>query len=219
VALLLGHRGSPHEARENTLESFYAALAAGLDGLELDIHRTKDGVLAVCHDFLVAGYAIQHLTWAELQILAPWVPRIEAVFDLADQFPKTKLNLELKSHPEIFDGREQALSEALKSWSGRERCWVSSFDPLALLRLSRLTSVELGLLYYRPEILDLLPSLPVQAVHPHVSLLTQQQVEEFKTQGLAVHTWTVNESSTVKKLQNWGVDGIIGDFPQILLAK
>ncbi|MBU0509187.1 glycerophosphodiester phosphodiesterase [bacterium] len=48
--LILGHRGAPHSAPENSLESFRIALAAGADGIELDVQITGDGVLVAHHD-------------------------------------------------------------------------------------------------------------------------------------------------------------------------
>lgn len=48
--LVIGHRGYPQFAPENTLPSFRLAKAAGADLIELDYHHTKDGQLIVCHD-------------------------------------------------------------------------------------------------------------------------------------------------------------------------
>lgn len=48
--LLIGHRGARGLYPENTLEGFKAAQALGLDGTELDIGMTADGVPVVCHD-------------------------------------------------------------------------------------------------------------------------------------------------------------------------
>lgn len=217
--LLLGHRGSPRQARENTLESFRLALEAGLDGLELDLHRTRDGVLAVYHDFELEGQPISEVDWSALLQQAPWMPRLEQVLELAEQFPQARLNLELKSQPGPSDGREAALAQALRAWPHRERAWISSFDPLALIRLHRLkVDVPLALLYTELEMEELVPCLPVQGVHPHFGLLSEARVAALKARGLFVATWTVNQAAVVRELLAWGVDGIIGDLPTELLA-
>ncbi|GAO76715.1 glycerophosphodiester phosphodiesterase [Meiothermus ruber] len=217
--LLLGHRGAPLQAKENTLESFRRALEAGLDGLELDLHRTRDGVLVVHHDFELQGRPIAALDWPTLQQQAPWLPRLEQVFALAEEFPQAWFNLELKSQPGPSDGREALLAQHLQAWPGRARAWVSSFDPLALIRLHRLKAgVPLALLYAEPEMEELVPCLPVQGVHPLNTLLSREKVEYFKARGMFVVTWTVNQAAVVRELLGWGVDGVIGDRPEQLLA-
>lgn len=216
--LLLGHRGAPKRARENTIEAFRLALEAGLDGLELDVHRTQDGILAIYHDFELDGLDIAQTPWTELRQVAPWMPRLEEVFELAEQFPHAHLNLELKSQPGDSDGREKALTQALRAWTHREQAWVSSFDPFALIRLKKLGLEQpLALLYSQEEILDLLSCLPVQGVHPHFSLLDEARVAAFKQKGMFIYTWTVNDLALAKQLLSWGVNGIIGDYPEVLL--
>jgi len=217
--LLLGHRGAPHQARENTLESFRQALEAGLDGLELDLQRTRDGVLVVHHDFDLAGQPLVEADWPELKQTAPWMPRLEEVLELAQQYPQAWLNLELKSQPGPSDGREALLAQVLRGWPETGQLWISSFDPLALLRLARLgVGRPLALLYAQAEMEALLPCLPVQGVHPHHTLLDEAKVAQLKAQGWFVVTWTVNQAAQVRALLAWGVDGVIGDWPEQLLA-
>jgi glycerophosphoryl diester phosphodiesterase len=48
--VILGHRGAAGHFPENTMLSCQQAVAWGVDGLEIDIHQTADGVLVVCHD-------------------------------------------------------------------------------------------------------------------------------------------------------------------------
>lgn len=215
---MLGHRGSPRQARENTLESYRSALQAGLDGLELDVQRTRDGVLAVHHDLDLEGQPIASRTWGDWRAEAPWMPRLEEVLALTEEFPDVWLNLELKSNPPESDGREAALVEALQNWPDLDRIWISSFDPLALIRLKNLgVSVPLALLVYQTEVLGLLPCLPVQGVHPHHTMLGEASVAAFRARGLFVLTWTVNDPALAKDLLRWGVDGLIGDYPEVLL--
>ena len=82
-ARLLGHRGSPKQHVENTLESFAAAIDAGLDGFELDVQRTLDGRLVTHHDFHLAdGRLIAALKHSELPA---HIPTLEAVLLLAKE--------------------------------------------------------------------------------------------------------------------------------------
>jgi len=50
LPLVVGHRGFPSRAVENTMPSFEAALDAGASGIECDVRLTKDGAAAVFHD-------------------------------------------------------------------------------------------------------------------------------------------------------------------------
>jgi glycerophosphoryl diester phosphodiesterase len=50
MTVIVAHRGASTVAPENTMEAFRAGVAAGADAIELDVHLTADGVLAVIHD-------------------------------------------------------------------------------------------------------------------------------------------------------------------------
>lgn len=209
MPLRLGHRGAPHLARENTLESFRKALEAGLDGFELDVHLTRDGVLVVHHDFTLGGIPLNGLSFRELPA---YVPTLEEVLRA---FPGVWINVELKSLPPETDGREEALARLLARHPS-DRIWVSSFDPLALVRLKRLGVGPLGLLYEHEEAEALAPCLGVEWVHPEASLLTQDRVRELKAR-YRVLAWTVNRRQQAQELAAWGVDALVTDFPEVLV--
>src|SRR5256885_1308234 len=73
VTRVIGHRGAPRRARENTIASFDWAEAEGADGLELDVRLTLDGEAVVHHDAdLLAGdrrIPVASLTLVELLAL------------------------------------------------------------------------------------------------------------------------------------------------------
>ncbi|MGC8968534.1 MAG: glycerophosphodiester phosphodiesterase [Thermus sp.] len=209
MPLRLGHRGLAQGVRENTLEAFRKALEAGLDGFELDVHLTRDGVLVVHHDFTLEGVPLASLTLRELP---PYVPTLEAVLR---SFPRAWINVELKSLPPETDGREEALARLLARYPS-EKVWVSSFDPLALVRLGRLGVGPLGLLYEKPEALALAPCLGVAWVHPWEALLTEGEVRRLKAR-YRVLAWTVNERARAQALTAWGVDALVTDFPEALV--
>lgn len=214
--LLLGHRGVPSEARENTLISFQKAFEQ-LDGLELDVQRTRDGRLVIYHDFDLEGQPVQQFDWAELQQQAPYIPQLDEVLELHQSYPDGWINVELKSMPPASDGREGDLVRALNKYPLRGQIWVSSFDPLALVRLGKQRlDCPMALLYNQPEMLDLAPCLPITAVHPHHSQLDAERVHQFRSRGWLVYTWTVNQLELAQNLLNWGVSGLIGDYPQVL---
>jgi glycerophosphoryl diester phosphodiesterase len=72
--LAIAHRGASFEAPENTLLAFARALALGVDGIELDVQVTRDGIPVVFHDSTLTRLTgtsgrLADKTWAELQKL------------------------------------------------------------------------------------------------------------------------------------------------------
>ena len=76
--IVIGHRGAAGEAPENTLASFALALEQGAEGIELDVHITKDGEIVVCHDATLdrttngSGLICDH-SWSEIEVVGCWV--------------------------------------------------------------------------------------------------------------------------------------------------
>ena len=223
--LLIGHRGAPLVAPENTLASFRAAFEAGLDGVEIDVHRTRDGVLAVHHDpVTAAGLDIAATDWPDLVVSNPDLPRLEQVLGLLEGYDDRFLNIELKSRFPWDDGRDEALARALLAWtaSARDRTWVSCFDPLALLHMQRHhTPVPLALLAFGTrawDIPDLIPTLDIDGLHVEHHAITAEALTRWHARGWFVYAWTVNDRARAEELVRAGIDGIIGDHPAHLKA-
>lgn len=227
MPLFLGHRGANRLFLENTMPAFEAALEAGLAGVELDVQRTRDGILVVHHDFhLPDGRLIAALDFAELRLPHGYtVPKLEEVLIWAKQ-TGAFLNIEIKLETWTTDGRELEVAALVERKSLGEQVLISSFNPLSLWRIRRAApALELGLLFYNapevPWILQhgrLAPLLGVSAIHPHWSLVTPDLVRAAHHRGWKVNVWTVNEAHQVQSLLEMGVDGIIGDLPNVLLA-
>lgn len=131
--LLLGHRGFSAKHLENSMEAFRAALAAGMDGFELDAQPTRDGVCCVLHDddlarTAVSGGILRQMKMSELPKLKNGedVPRLGDVLEL----PAKLINVELKGEP----GWKQALA-AVDAADAMDRVLFSSFEPSEVLQL------------------------------------------------------------------------------------
>ena len=131
--LILGHRGLSSRHLENSMESFRAALAAGMDGFELDVQPTRDGVCVVLHDDDLGRTALgsgllRKMKAAELPPLKNGepLPRLADVLDL----PAKLVNVELKGEP----GWQQALA-AVEAAEALDRVLFSSFEPSEVLQL------------------------------------------------------------------------------------
>ena len=220
-ARLLGHRGSPKQHLENTLESFRAALDAGLDGVELDVQRTLDGVLVTHHDFHLAdGRLIAALKMTELPT---HVPTLEAVLMLAKE-RGAYVNIEIKLETSASDDREIDTAALIARLGMTKNVIVSSFNPVSLARVKWADRrLETGLLY-APDLTQWFlkdglaaPLLFVGAIHPHHSQVTAELVTRAHSRGWKVNAWTVNDLATARRLLEIGVDGLIGDDPAVLL--
>jgi len=78
--LIYAHRGLHGDAQENTMDSFFRAEKAGLDGIETDLRTTRDGQVVLFHDRTVRGEAVANLTYADLLDLSGIsVPTLEHV--------------------------------------------------------------------------------------------------------------------------------------------
>ena len=79
--LVLAHRGANRERPENTLAAFRRAVELGADGVELDVHRTRDDALVVRHDADGPFGILSELTRAEVAAALTDVPTLAEVLD------------------------------------------------------------------------------------------------------------------------------------------
>lgn len=143
--LIFSHRGNGFGHLENTLPALVAALEAGVDGVEFDVHLSRDGVPVIIHDETVdrttsdTGY-VHDKTAAELEALG--APRLETFLEEAKRFPKAIINIEIKA----LD-MEREVVALLAGWP-RERIIISSFEHKVLYTLQSLDeTLRLGVLY------------------------------------------------------------------------
>src|SRR5919109_869691 len=152
---VIGHRGAMGYCPENTRVSFERALALGADWIELDVHLTRDGVLAVMHDDRVDrttnGHGfVKDLSSAELRRLdaGAWyapeyagerVPTLDEVLVWA-RGRGTVVDIEIKNVPMYYAGIESAVVKALDKTGMAEQVIVISFDHRAVQRVKELDS-------------------------------------------------------------------------------
>ena len=220
--LLLGHRGVRGARPENTVAAFRYALESGLDGVECDVQRSRDGVLVLFHDFTVQGRRITDLSFEEMHGVEPDIPTLAELFDLAESYPGTLLNLEVKAAGWRTHRLERALVGAVWASGLADRVLVSSFNPVSLLKVRFFSPLLRTGLLYAPDSPLLLRTpwlagwLHTDALHPHESQVTAALLQRAHARGLAVNTWTVNSDMRITSLAKLGADAIIGDDPIVL---
>ena len=154
MSLILGHRGLSSRHLENSMEAFRAALQAGMDGFELDVQPTRDGVCIVLHDDTLdrtacGGGILRQLKSGEVPRLnnGEAVPRLADVLDLEARL----INVELKGEP----GWQQALA-TVEAAEVLPRVLFSSFEHSEVLQLwSACPQARCGFLWNTEEAADL----------------------------------------------------------------
>jgi glycerophosphoryl diester phosphodiesterase len=181
MSIILGHRGLSASHPENSMEAFRAALQAGMDGFELDVQPTADGVCCALHDDDLGRTAkgsglLRKMRASELPLLknGEIVPRLSDALDLRARL----VNVELKGEP----GWKQALA-AVEASEALDRVLFSSFEHSEVLQLwSDCHEARCGLLWEPEEAEDLdaeaLEDLPVQLTL-HVPLAAVKARPEF----------------------------------------
>lgn len=230
---IYAHRGSSGTHPENTLSAFAEAVRVGADGIELDVHLSKDGYLIVMHDEEVDRTTngkglIREKTLEELKKLnaggkfskefpAAKVPELREVLGLLLQKNyRGMLMIEIKTDQYEYPGIEEKLAETLKSrdWPFQHAYCSFHLDSLEKIALLE-QEIQLDLLMSTSDKkVQLAAETPyIEGVHPKNTWLFEHpgQAADFPK---AIRAWTINDEEEMAKCQELKIDGIITDFPE-----
>jgi len=240
---VFAHRGGSALRPENTFIAFDHGLSLGADGLELDVHLSKDGIVVVHHDVTLERTTngrgpLAACTARELGALdaaahfgGPQFPLrgqgwgIPLFADVLRRYRGIPLIVELKvNEPELAHRVIDLIREAdavdrvaLGSFGLRVLRAARAYEPRIVTGSSR---EETRLALYRSwcRIPVLRPSFDAYQV-PEVSgrtrVVSPRFVRDAHAAGVAVQVWTVDDPADMTRLLGWGVDGIISDQPDI----
>jgi len=221
--LIIAHRGASTERPENTLAAFRRALALDVDGIELDVRMTRDGVPVVFHDpglrrMTGAAGRLANLTWAELRPRR--IRSLEPIPRLVDVLALTRglvvVQIELKGGPVA------PVVRAIRKARAEEWVILSSFD-----RRRVATARDLA-----PAIPRMLISegreAPATLVRrlaacgaaglsvDHRAIRSEAWINHFHSRGYALWAWTVNDPTVARRLTGWGIDAVLSDDPALM---
>jgi len=225
----IGHKGADLIAPGNTIESFDAALAAGVDMVEFDVlpeNRDGTGRLMLAHDYDVIDRG-DALTLEEG--LAHFAQ---------DAWAGVELDVDMK-----LAGYERRVVDALRAHGLADRALISTMeeDSLAVVRLAgpeirlgwsvpkirrnpldrRLTRIPaLVLARYAQRILPgraatAIRDARIDALMCHWALVTRRLVTAIDDAGGELYVWTVDDAEKIAKLERLGVTGIITNDPRL----
>ncbi len=232
---VVGHRGAMGHRPENTIASFEHALELGADWIELDVHLSRDGALAVIHDEslerttsghgLVKDHTLDELKqldaggWFGAAYTGQQVPTLDEVLEWARQ-RGTIVDIEIKNAPIYYAGIEEAVVKALNSQNMAEQVIVISFDHRAVKCVKSLDArIATGVLYAgRPADagVGLARQANADALLPHWPYVTPEDVRAAHAAGLAVAPWATSNPEVLANLIQAGVDAIGTNHPEVL---
>jgi glycerophosphoryl diester phosphodiesterase len=234
LPLVIAHRGASSDAPENTPAAFEAAIALGVDAVELDVRRTSDGVLVVHHNASRRGVPVALLTYAALVRRSRYEPpTLDTVLDLCAG--RVAVDIEIKE-----PGYEAEVIEKASRRFSRDQLLYTSFEEPVVTAVRHLDpNAHCGLLLgpgrlrSRAQRFEALPfdlaercGADALAVHQWLAPLRGRSrrvpgaglLAEARQRGVAMLVWTVNGPQRLRAyLADGRVAGIITDLPGLAL--
>ena len=246
--LVFAHRGGAKLAPENTMSAFERGVSLGADGVECDVHLSRDGIPVVIHDATLerttdASGAVSSRTADELAAVDagyhfaadgahPFrgqgigVPRLEEVLH---RFPDIRVIIEMKQGDPAL---ARAVVDVVRRTAAIERVCVGSFHQVGLNVIraeepriaTSASQSEARLTLYRSWY-----RWPFGAKRPYCAFQVPQRagrlqvispafVRQAHQDGARVDVWVVDQPDEIRQLFDCGVDGVISDRPDIAIA-
>ena len=222
--LNIAHRGASSLAPENTLESFKKAIELKCDGIELDVHMTKDNQLVVIHDEFLdrttnGTGSVRNLTLNEIK-------KLDAGSHFSNKFKDSKiptlkeaLDLEIKQWE---PGIEKNVITMIQNYNYEKKTIITSFNPMSVLKCKEICKdIKTGLLVFflQNNPLDMKKKLKIDYLCMdvnYIKLLSQNNIDTLKKNNLKILTFTVDRKDDMAYMIKHKVDGIITNKPQLL---
>jgi glycerophosphoryl diester phosphodiesterase len=219
VLLKIGHRGARALEPENTLRSFERAVELGVDAVELDVRKTKDGEVVVVHDDNVdrttnGSGLVSELSLEEIKGFTTeggeTIPTLVEALDFLKG--KVKVLIELK---EV--GYEKQILDLVKERGMVDDVIIISFSEEALAKVRELDKrVVTGLIYVRyKKPVEAALGLRAEYMLPLYRFTHSADVKKAHEAGLKVIVWTINTTQEATTYKQKNVDGIATDNPNI----
>src|SRR5712671_7875238 len=232
--LIIAHRGASGNAPENTLAAFRKAVALGATFIETDLQLSRDARFMAIHDATVnrttnGQGAVHDMTLADLRRLdaGSWfgsefagerIPTLEEILEFSK---KNDVVFYLEIKPGGSWGGEHALIGALRESGEIPRTVVISFDAAILESLRKIEPTLMTGLLYEGQIekpIERALEVGARQLAVRANLVTPALLVAARKKDLQVVCWTVNHPAHMRLLIEAGVDGIMSDYPDRLVA-
>lgn len=232
---IFAHRGSKANRPENTMAAFEEAMNVGSDGIELDVHLTKDQKVVVMHDEKVNRTTngtgqIKSFTLPELRELdaGSWfshkfnqekVPTLKEVLELLSDY-RGVLNIELKTDRNIYPGIEEHVVRLVDTYRANLPVVYSSFNHESLIHLKQTDpAADVALLLWErlAEPWRYTQQVGASAQHLWEPSAFSDTARQLSQHGIKVRAWTVNKPKHMQLAFQLGLDALITDYPEVAL--
>ena len=234
---IIGHRGARGEAPENTLGGFQYIQDIGIRAVEFDVRQLKDNALIIMHDddFVRTTGLQKHLyecnrqdlvhynhavTWSDWNKVEA-TPLLNQTLNVIRDFEH--IEVEIKSVDSEAAAEKIALDVAQQLQGYEQAAIITSFDAKVLQafkqqnsRLKRGLLIETDLKY---QAIDQALELDCCHIGWMNELASKDLIQATQAAELNISVWTVNDVSRAKELRDWGIQGLITDYPKLMLQQ
>lgn len=241
---VFAHRGGCDLGPENTMAAFDIGMSTGADGLELDVHLSADGVVVVHHDKTldrttngsgpIAARTADELArvdagyWFERNGEYPFRGRgigVPALRDVLGRYPGVPIIIEIKVYTAAMG---EAVADEVRRAGAVDYVCVAGYGP-ASARAARAALPDTAASAHKDEVrLAVYRSwlrCPVRSARYQtyqvperaeaVRIVSPRFIKDAHARGFRVQVWTVDEEADMRRLLNWGVDGLISNRPDL----
>ena len=232
---IFAHRGASAYAPENTMEAFELAAKQGADGIELDVHVTKDGEVVVTHDEKIdrvsngSGF-IKDMTLRELKRLSfhnhmesyvgAGIPTLREVLEYVST-TNMDVNIELKTGIYWYPQIEEKTAFIVQETGMHDRVIYSSFNHHSIAKIKEIDSTAETAWLFSDVILNVeqyAKANGVEGLHPAVyHMYMSDFMKRWNESGEKVRVWTVNNEKDMKNFIQHDLEAVITNYPDVAL--
>lgn len=238
--MIIAHRGASNLAPQNTLAAFKKAVEINADGVETDVHLTKDGEVVLCHNYEIDETSngtgkICDMTLEQLksfdfgskfsrEYADEKIPTLNEFLDCCRELKK--IIIEIKTPENGYDLVDKTV-KTVKDAGLLDKTVFSSFSNDVLSRCKTIDqSAKTAMLFdvrtsFAMDIIDdpysFCKQNNVDELHPIIFFISEEFVKKCSENSIGTYFWTINDAGSKGDLLKLGITGIITDVPELFI--
>ena len=211
---------------ENTIESVKKAIELNVDGIEIDVFKSKTGELVVYHDPFLSRLSnsnafIEQISLdsiKKVELIGGFsIPTLKEIVDIIPE--KIFLNIELKGKDTAIETNKIIINYLNEYNLPTSKFIISSFrwDELKKIRSINKDvpiAILVDSLYKIDDAIKLAKQINAVALNPNNKFITKGIVNKIQSNNIKVYPYTINTPKNIRRMRSMGVDAIITDYPE-----